>query len=260
MTMTMSLPATRVVGEVEWSKGASAGIRPLMNQVNGRWLTAEGSDYPPEGKVFWTYATNPEPRTLLAFTAVEGNGKDRFIVNGVLDAHPVLDLYDLNYADAMNLLRAGPVPAPGPIGNATALCVLCADGLLLGPLSFDPAQSNHLRFLPEQSKLDMVPFRRDTDDLIALPDGRMLALPLERQDGHLDCRSDAEVLKTALEKALKFAKESGIEIPDFVRTKRHIREIAAVCEGPPRGDRTCIRAGSHRGSRGGHRRTIRGTR
>lgn len=211
---------TRVIGITEWVAKSSrvAGVKPLCEKLSDGWFEANTDDFTPRGQVFWPRSFSEHKGLVIGFTLTEGNGQDDFCVSEPTHAHLVLDYRSQHYAAALDKVSKTGIPAPDASDPDPVVYVLCAQEILLGPLRVQRVNELHAALAKNQN-FDRVPYRRDDPDTVVVPDGRMFCLSESQPTGYLDCRSDSDVLKTALRDAARIV---PADAPDHLSTKRLI--------------------------------------
>ncbi|WLP92871.1 hypothetical protein [Gordonia sp. NB41Y] len=230
------VPGTRVVGSIEYLNERFAVIEPIFNKRGLNWEPANLDDYPRRGRVFWWSPQVPlSTGSVAVFELDLGKGDpDEFAARNAQLLSPVLDYRSTPYDKAIEDLTTS-WSSNNRIVNGADCYALCQSDRLIGPLT--PTIDDRYFFVDAQNlRLDRIPFRHSYDHVITLPDGRQYCDAASPAIGHLDCRPDGEVLRTALTHAKSIA--PSILIPEFLATKKLMQAAAeALPEGDGDGDR-----------------------
>ncbi|NLE78209.1 MAG: hypothetical protein GX610_01275 [Rhodococcus sp.] len=222
---------TLVIGIVERVNREKriGSVRPLYHDVGAGWEKPDRSDYPTRGRLFWRKAPDIEEGAVVSCRADHNaHGEDHFSVSDGLALPPVEDLRNLNYADAAEQLRTR-MPAPQNSGRAREVYLWCADDKLVGPFKIGHAGTKSAA-PGEFGRLDRVPVRSAAQAVIHGPEGKYYYYnnPTVPPADFVDCRSDEEILETALRNAVEVTKEAGIPTPELLSTRTHIQEAASL--------------------------------
>lgn len=226
--MTVSA-GTRVVGKVAWISAKTsrfAGITPVYNDLGEGWETADPENYPDRQQIFWW-----EPRldisvgSVVLVTVEDNPGRDdKLTVREASYLHPVLDHHNHRYDATLDRIANRRIPAGPEIQAGCDLYVWCRGDLLLGPFSYR-GEGTNFTLAVENQRLDRVPFRKDENALFRFP-GKVYCAPETPPSGYLDCRSDAEVVRTAVRDAVEIATARSTSIPDFLQTRALMQQAA----------------------------------
>jgi hypothetical protein len=226
-------PGTRVVGSVDFRSDRHALITPHYNHTEGRWTEAAPEDYPTRGKILWWAPTLPvtEGSAVIFDLAESHRDRDVHSVEHPQYLHPLLDYEGFSYDEAVERLTSTDHPASDEIIAGLDVFAWCKDGILLGPLT-PHIEGTVFRILPNSLRLERVPYRETAVEsaIFLLPNSRWYCAPTSPITGYLDCRPDAEVLKTALRDAVALARSSSAEVPDFLSTKNLINKAADLLQ------------------------------
>ncbi|WP_156665262.1 hypothetical protein [Rhodococcus phenolicus] len=222
-------PGTRVVGMVDFRNDRFAFVTPLYNDVGTGWTAAQPEDYPSRGLVFWRQPhLDVSPGSAVAFDLEEGKGeRDAYTVRNAEFLTPLLDYGLFSYDEALERLTTSRLPAGEEVLAGLDIFAWCKGDLLLGPLT--PRIEDGRFYIPSDSlRLERVPYREGHGEnaIFQLPNSRYYCAPTSPVTGSLDCRSDAEVLKTALRDAVSLAEKESIPVPGFLATKNLIQKTA----------------------------------
>lgn len=233
------ISGTRVVGQVDFRNDRFAVVTPVHDDNGTGWKAADPEHYPTRGKVFW-WQPWPDVHTgsVVLFELVEGKGEpDHFAVSKAEFLCPVLDYGLFSYDEAIERLTTDRQEISEEIRAGKDVYAWCRDELLVGPLT--PKIDGARFFVPPDSvRLERVPYREEESAIFSMPNGRYYCAPTSPVTGHLDCRSDAEVLRTAVRDAVAVAEKSSIGVPGFLATKALMQKAAdALREGDRLDDR-----------------------
>ncbi|MFZ3391675.1 hypothetical protein TVH25_00235 [Rhodococcus sp. 7Tela_A2] len=233
------IPGTRVVGQVDYRNDRFAVVTPVHDDMGTGWKPADPDDYPTRGKVFW-WQPWPDIHTgsVVLFELVEGKGEpDHFAVSKAEFLCPVLEYGLFSYDEALERLTSDLQEVSEEIKAGKDVYAWCRDELLVGPLT--PRIDGTRFFIPSDSvRLERVPYREEESAIFPMPNGRYYCAPTSPVTGHLDCRSDAEVLRTAVRDAVAIAAKSSTGAPGFLATKALMQKAAdALREGDRLDDR-----------------------
>jgi len=237
----MLRPGTRVVGTVDFRNDRFAIITPLYHESGGEWIDADPANFPTRGKVFWWGPALASSRgSAVIFELVEGhNEKDIYSVGNAQYLHPLLDYGRFPYDEAIERLTISRLPASDEVRAGLDVFAWCSynrtgaapdgQGLLLGPLT--PHTDGDGFHIPSNSiRLERVPYREDEPAIFPLPNSRYYCFPTSPITGYLDCRPDAQILRTALKDAVALAESASAEVPDFLKTKQLINKAAGLLQ------------------------------
>ncbi|AKE89966.1 hypothetical protein AAI421_08995 [Rhodococcus aetherivorans] len=221
------IPGTWVIGKVDFRTEQFAVVAPVYENDGTGWRPADPNDYPTRGRIFWW---NPRidvrSGSVIGFELAEGRGEpDRFQVTNADYLCPVFDYRALPYDEALERLTTGNLRVSDEIAAGKDVFVRCKDDLLLGPLA-PKVGREHFFVPPDSLRLERVPYRENEDAVFSLSDGRCYCAPTSPVTGHLDCRPDAAVLRTAIRDAVTIAEKSSTGIPDFFATKALMQSAA----------------------------------
>lgn len=220
-------PGTRVVGTVDFRNDRFAFVTPLYNDLGTGWTAAQPDDYPSRGLVFWWQPhLDVSPGSAVVFDLEEGKGdRDVYTVRNAEFLSPLIDYGQFAYDEALERLTMSRLPASEEVLAGFDIFAWCKGDLLLGPLT--PRIEDGEFYIPSDSlRLERVPYREGDDAVFPLPNSRFYCAPTSPVTGYLDCRSDAEVLKTALRDAVALAEKESIPVPGFLATKNLIQKTA----------------------------------
>lgn len=227
--MISALPADLVVGKIDWSTKGYSSIIPVKNLIGGQWKDARSADYPPNGTVFWPTSGLRDKGSLHVFTVrrADSVGKDEFLVDLERSWYSVIDVSNRRWDDAVRQLHAGSLPAPrmGPVTNLVYL--RCKGDEMLGPL-WVAVENNKILLDNRNKQLERVELRRSSSGTVDVEPGVRVYLPEGPADIYVDCRTDGEVLRSALNDAAKLTRDNGGIVPDLASTKRFINETVRL--------------------------------
>ena len=224
------LPADLVIGKVEWADAVRGFARLVaLKQLSsdGAWLVARPESFPPSGRVFWPGSGPLEVGSLHAFTIrwadPVGEGKDSILVDKARPCYPVIDMRGRTWEYAIRQLHGSAIDSRGLEQGADSVFLLCKERDLLGPL---PVRVNGGRLLPDDrtNQLHRIELRQDASGVIETDSGTLLYTPVESADAWVDCRTDREILRSALGDAANLTRGRGGEVPELAQTKRFINE------------------------------------
>lgn len=202
-------------------------MEPLFTFTGSSWAAADGADFPTQGEVFWPRPYEVSRGSAVLFSVDENvPGKDSvYVVDHPEPLYPVLDFYNLEYTEGVERLLTARFPVDAEIRAKGKVFAWCKDDLLLGP--FDAhIDGDSFGVAAGSFRLDRVPFREGEDAIFQFPTERIYCAPTSPFTGHLDCRPDAEILKTALGHAVDIARTRSEEVPKFLATKALLRSAA----------------------------------
>lgn len=208
-----------MVGVVDWRNEQFARVLPLYNESADGWIRADSADYPDRGTVFWWNPYDTEQDTPILFTVAENNsGKgDRYNVQGAQFIRRALDFRHLPYPvalDHVNILKFSVTPE---VRTWRSVYVHCRDDVLIGP--FDVAFDGDVYYVPAEGiRKERIPFSDTEAALVQIGDHFYCARETPFTD-YLDCRSDDEILRTALNRAVETAGKSSESVPSELGTK-----------------------------------------
>ncbi|MFM9376554.1 hypothetical protein [Gordonia sp. VNK21] len=212
-----------VIGHLEYVDSPANWGRVQATAIsNGeQWLPADPDEFG-SGYVYWYGCGRYAEGTVVCFT-VEPNskGKDKFMVRHLVPIIRIMDQRNSPYAEAVNRLHADRVPLLiGP--NQEQAWVACADDIVVGPMTIDRDTAGQALLRPS-SNLSAIHFRSGTR-LADLAGYGLWMLADTPSDGVLDCRSDVEILRSALGDAARVLKNDGRDTPDWIATSKLISE------------------------------------
>ncbi|MGX7729219.1 hypothetical protein ACWPOB_08080 [Rhodococcus sp. 2H158] len=238
MTVTAGVP---VIGRVERvnRERKIASVKPIYHDVGHGWEAADSSDYPTRGRLFWRGAVDVEFGEVITCRVEHNpNGEDHFAVSEPSVLPLVEDMRPLSYADATEKLRARTNSPTAPDQREHQVYLWCADDMLVGPFKVGPVRTPSAVFA-ESGRLGRVPVRHGEQAVLTAPDGRLYCDPSVPPVAFVDCRSDADILRTALHDAVEVLNEAGHPTPVTLSTKKQIDQAAALLRvGESSGDRT----------------------
>lgn len=214
--------STVVIGRVSGKSSNSAWITPLRIFSTDGWEEAEAIDFPPDGDIFWV-AARPDikPDDIVAIRVRRGTEKHRWVTDVELDCHQLIDCRRLSFAALMSHWHRDPLRHSRTFIQGGATYVLCSDSLVLGPV---PVEYRGPEIVLRNHTLHAVPAIRDAATIADLKQHGLwfVKSSLASESFSTDCRSDVEIMRSALTDARSVLTGMGPNLPATLATKRTI--------------------------------------
>lgn len=242
--ITTSLRVSLVVGKIVWSNKGYSVLVPIKQLVDGQWIDVNLADYPPNGQIFWPSSGQRTEGSLHVFTVrwadSVAEGKEEILVDVERASYSVIDLGHRRWDDAVRQMHAGRVRALGIDPGTVSALVLCRNRELIGPLPIR-IEGGYVNLDDRSNQLHRIEIRHNALTVIEVGPDIQLYIPDGRSDDHVDCRTDAEVLRSALTDAADITRKSGGIVPDLASSRRFINETVQSISESGKGVESALR-------------------
>lgn len=215
---------TRIIGILNWVSSGDGGrfaeIVPRYDDFGDGWGESETESYPNNGRVLWRTASEGwlNGDVVEAEIARSTDPEDLYMVASAKRAIPVINFGSARYDQAIARLQSGHQLSGAPVTTGEKFFALCSPGLLLGPLVGVEVDGS-VSLANSSTSVDRIPYYDNRSGLFRFPGGSFYcAPPRYSPSGHLDCRPDDEIVRTAVADTVALLRATESRVPEYLQT------------------------------------------